>query len=324
MRVLIITSEWPSLKMPSAGIFIVRQVDFLQRAGVNVNVFHFRGAKNPLKYIRAWYHVQRLLMSECYDLIHAHWGQAAFPALPKRLPLVVTFHGSDLFGIKNSRGQFLLSGKILSLFSRWVAMIADQIILVSSQMDTALPKRHFHIIPSGIDLSLFRPITRVRARFGLGLAMDRKIIFFGGSPSNLEKRYPLALAALNLLKKDFPTIDIIVAHGIEHDKMPYYINACDVLLLTSMHEGSPNVVKEALACNIPIVSTDVGDVRQRIGNIEGCILCANDRPETIALALKKVLERNKKIEGRECVRDLDESLLTQEIIQVYEKAVSKL
>src|SRR5256885_8077140 len=90
------------------------------------------------------------------------------------------------------------------------------------------------------------------------------------------------------------------------------MNACDALVLTSMQEGSPNVVKEALACNLPVVSVPVGDVAQRLRGVEGCELCADDRPETIAAALERVLRRGQRSAGREAVQDLDEGTLTQE------------
>jgi glycosyltransferase involved in cell wall biosynthesis len=81
------------------------------------------------------------------------------------------------------------------------------------------------------------------------------------------------------------------------------------------------VVKEALACNLPVVSTDVGDVRERIENIEGCIVCEDGHPSTIAEALKQVLNRNSRIEGRNTVLNLDENLLTKKVIAVYNKAL---
>ncbi len=104
--------------------------------------------------------------------------------------------------------------------------------------------------------------------------------------------------------------------------MPLYMNACDILLLTSLHEGSPNVVKEALACNLPIISTDVGDVRMRIGGVEGCVV-TRDSPDDIAAALQMVLSRNKRVDGRRTVAALHEQLLTEKIVQVYRKALAR-
>src|SRR5207302_2384469 len=107
--------------------------------------------------------------------------------------------------------------------------------------------------------------------------LDRRLILFAASPKNPVKRYPLAESAVARLDRRYRA-ELVVAAGIAPDKMPLYMNACDALLVTSTHEGSPNVVKEALACNLPVVSADVGDVADRISKIEGCALCDSDDP----------------------------------------------
>ena len=99
--------------------------------------------------------------------------------------------------------------------------------------------------------------------------------------------------------------------------------ACDALVFTSLQEGSPNAVKEALACDLPVVSVPVGDVAERLQGIAGCELCADDRPETIAAALTRVLARGGRIAGRAAVRDLDERLLTQQVIAIYRDTVNR-
>jgi glycosyltransferase involved in cell wall biosynthesis len=316
MRVLMITTDWPSS-------FMTRQVDHLRRAGVFINVFHFRGAKNPLNYLRAWYNVRRRLKEEEYDLIHAQFGQSAFPALPKQLPLVVTFRGSDVLGIVGSNGKYQWQGYLLKVFSSLIALWADQAVAVSDALIAELPKRQYHVIPSGLDLNMFYPMERSEARLRLGWPLNCKVVFFGGNTLMPEKRYTLACTAVNLLREEFPEVKLVVAENINHTEMPCYMNASDVLLLTSTHEGSPNVVKEALACNVPVVSTDVGDVRQRIGNIEGCIVCTDDQAQTISSALCKVLTRGARIAGRETVLDLDESRLAQKMLAVYKQAINK-
>jgi glycosyltransferase involved in cell wall biosynthesis len=257
-----------------------------------------------------------------YDVIHAHHGQSGIVALAqKKRPVVITFHGTDLQGIRDQSGQVTPLGYVLRLSSQWVAMHAGEIILVADHLAKHIRNRPYHLIPAGIDLNLFRPLPMEDARFMLGLPTDMRLILFVGDPDRTEKRFWLAQKALDFLHE---MVQLVVVNGVSPEKIPFYMNACDILLVTSSTEGSPSVVKEALACDLPIVSTDVGDIRQRIKSIDGCVVCENDLPETIALALKKVLDRNKRIEGRESVRDLDERLLTQKIIQVYEKAILQL
>jgi glycosyltransferase involved in cell wall biosynthesis len=104
--------------------------------------------------------------------------------------------------------------------------------------------------------------------------------------------------------------------------MPYLMNACDAMVFTSRQEGSPNVVKEALACNLPVVSVPVGDVPERLRGVEGCELCADDRPETIAAALERVLRRGGRCNGREAVTALSENLMAQRVIAIYRAALN--
>jgi glycosyltransferase involved in cell wall biosynthesis len=104
---------------------------------------------------------------------------------------------------------------------------------------------------------------------------------------------------------------------VPHALVPVYMNACDALVLTSRHEGSPTVIKEALACNLPIVTVDVGDVHQRLDPVEGCLVCANDAPETIAAGLAQVLQSGGRVAGREAVAELDERVIVQKIVDLY-------
>ena len=319
LRVLMITSEWPTPDKPYQVPFIVRQVEYLRKAGIDVAVFPFRGGKSFQNYFRAWRKAQTEIRAGQYDLIHAQWGQSGLLALPKRLPLVVTFRGDDLEGITKEDGKLTPKGRILKNVSRLVASSADEVILVSQHMARAIPGRSYHVIPSGLDLDHFCPVPQAEVRARLGLPQEKRLVLFAGSVGNPAKRYALAQQAVDLLRAEMD-VDLLVATGITHDQIPDYMNAADALLLTSLHEGSPNVVKEALAVNLPVVATDVGDVRQRIGQIEGCAVLEGDSPEIIANTLHKVLARGKRINGRETVLDLDENIITRKVIEVYRKA----
>lgn len=322
MHVLMVTSEWPTPVHPDAVPFLVQQVDSLRREGVDLDVFHFRGAGNPLNYLRAWLSLRRKLSAKRYDLVHAQWGQSAVVALPKRLPLVVTFRGSDLEGIVAKNGRYKLSGRVLQALSRMVARWADEVIVVSPRLAAHIHGVAYHVIPSGVDLSLFRPIPQREARQRLGLPSNRRIILFAASPHRAEKRIELAREAVSMLGPESDA-DLILASGVVRELMPYYMNSCDLLLLTSSHEGSPNVVKEALACNTPVVSVDVGDARERLYGVEGCVVCDDDNPATIAAALGRVLEREKRINGAWAVAGLEERTVTRQLMSVYQKAVEQ-
>jgi teichuronic acid biosynthesis glycosyltransferase TuaC len=147
------------------------------------------------------------------------------------------------------------------------------------------------------------------------------LVLFVGDPDLARKRYGLAKLVVDTVGRSIPT-QMLVGWGKPHHEIVGLMNACDALLFTSMQEGSPNVVKEALACNLPVVSVRVGDVALRLRGIAGCELCPDDRVETIAAALERVLQRRERIDGRVAVQDLNERLLTQRLIGIYRSVMS--
>ena len=318
LRVLMLTCAWPPPDRPGyTTTFIRRQVEFLQAAGVEVDVFHFTSAMRPANYLRAWIGARRRTARDRYDIVHAQFGQSGLVALPTRLPLVVTFRGDDLQGIVGRNLRITPAGKVLQQLSRMVARSADACIVVSEHMKAFLPRSvSAHVIPSGLDLDQFRPIPREEARARLGLPLDKRLVLFVGNPAVERKRYPLAREAVDILKRSLPA-DLMVAWSVRHRDVPLWMNACDALVFTSMQEGSPNAVKEALACDLPVVSVPVGDVAQRIGGVAGCELCPDEKPESIAAALERVLRRGIRAAGRAAVQDLDERRLAQQVIDVY-------
>jgi glycosyltransferase involved in cell wall biosynthesis len=323
LRVLMLTKDWPSPGQPWRAPFIFQQYRFLAAAGADVDFFTFPGHKNPVNYARAWMDVRRRLRARPYDVIHAQFGQSGMLALPKSHPLVVTFRGSDLEGIVGANGHFTAAGRLLRGISRTVARQADAVCLVSRSMGRHLPPGvAFEVIPSGLDFERFRPMDRAAARRELGLPVEGRLVLFGGNPNVARKRHGLASAAVAELAARMPAT-LVAPDQVAHDRMPVWMNACDVLLLTSIHEGSPNVVKEALACNVPVVSVDVGDVRERIGALAGCRVCDDDRPATIAAALAAVLEHPGPFDGRSAVAELDERLLVRRMLGIYRTAIER-
>jgi glycosyltransferase involved in cell wall biosynthesis len=324
IRVLMITSDWPDhASWGGTATFISRQVDFLRAAGVDVDVFRFRGNGSPLRYASAWLGVQRRLRRQRYDLVHAQFGQSGLLALPKRLPLVVTFRGDDLEGVlSKTTGRLTARGRLLPLLSRAVARRADATIVVSAHMKALLHSdARPHVIPSGLDLERFRLIPQAEARTHLGLPSDRRLVLFVGSPTSSRKRYDLARQAVEILQRSVPA-ELVLGWAVPHEQIPYFMNACDALVFTSRQEGSPNVVKEALACNLPVVSVAIGDVPERLRDVTGCEVSADDRPETIAAGLVRALGRGQRIAGRERVLELDEHVITERVIGVYRSVLA--
>jgi len=318
-----ITSGYPQPGQPHTQQFVKRQAEFLRAAGVEVEVFDFRGRQKLRHYVTGWTRVRSRLGAGRYDLVHAQFGQSGLLALPKRLPLVVTLRGDDLQGIIDDvDGRIGLKGRILQRISQWVASHADSVIVVSEHMRAFLdPLVPVYTIPSGLDFALFRLIPRDEARRHLRLPLDKRLVLWVGKPTNPRKRFPLAQRAMELLNQSLPA-ELIVGWGVLHADMPYYMNACDALVFTSVQEGSPNAVKEALACNLPVVSVAVGDVPLRLHGVAGCEVCADDRPETIAAGLERVLRSGGRSNGRDALKDLDEASLTAKVIDVYRSVLT--
>jgi teichuronic acid biosynthesis glycosyltransferase TuaC len=324
LRVLMVTSDYPADGRPRTTHFIKRQAEFVRAAGVDVEVFHFDGSKKLVNYVRAWRRLRRHLQRGQYDLVHAQFGQSGLLTFPRRLPLLVTLRGSDILGIvDDASGRYTLKGRILQSLSRFVARRADAVILVSDHMRDVVGRTDaIHVIPSGLDLALFRPIPQAEARERLGLSPTKRLVLFVGRPNQARKRFALAQRAVEILNQTLPA-ELVVAWKVQHVDIPYYMAASDVMVFTSMQEGSPNVVKEALACDLPVVSVPVGDVEARLAGIAGCELCSDERPEAIAAALERVLRRGGRVNGRQTVQHLDETLLTRKVIAIYESILGR-
>ena len=323
IRVLMITSQWPPPGQPHTAHFIKRQAEFLRAAGVDVDVFHFKGEGNPRNYWKAWVEVHRRLRHNSYDLVHAQWGHTGLVALPTRLPLVVTLRGTDIAGVLGRNLRLTPGGRVLRLISQGVSRAADAVIVVSEHMKAFLhPTVRPYVIPTGLDFSVFRPLPRDAARQRLGMTLDKRLVLFIGRPEIPLKRFSLARQAVEILNRRLPA-ELVVAWGVPYAEMPFYLNACDALVFTSVQEGSPNAVKEALACNLPVVSVPVGDVAARLDGVMGCELCPDDRPETIAAALERVLRQGGRSAGRKAVRSLDERLTTRQVLAVYRSVLKR-
>jgi len=319
VRVLTVTSEWALPDLPEGGAFVAQQVNWIRRAGVEVDVEPFRSAMNPLNYVEVRRRVNGRLRTGRYDIVHAHFGQTGFAVLGVPVPTVVTFHGSDLLGIVGRWGRYTVRGRVLQRISRLVARRADEVIVVADVLARRLPKGvRYSIVPMTADPEVFRPGPRDDARRQLNLPVDRKIVLFAGRPQVERKRYSLAKRAVDLLGSD--NVDLMWVSGLPPSGVATYMQASDALLVTSLHESGPVVVKEALACRLPVVSVDVGDVREIAGDIPGCIV-TDDSPEALSRALEHVLRTPTRLDGSERAPVLDQARLVSQVVSIYERAL---
>src|SRR6195256_1007471 len=189
------------------------------------------------------------------------------------LPVVVTYHGSDILGWINKKGQRELLGRLIAGAGRIVARRVDAAIVQSDEMASKLTGANVYVIPHEVDFKVFQPTERDQARSELGLSGQKKYLLFAANPKVGVKRFPLARAVADALPHADPSVELLVVCKDTQQRLALYMSACDALVFPSYQEGSPNIVKQAMACNLPIVATDVGDVRQVIGKTRECHIC---------------------------------------------------
>jgi glycosyltransferase involved in cell wall biosynthesis len=305
LSVLVVTAMYPHAEQPGSGAFVMHQVGFLRSLGHEVSVVHIRGYQSRWNYLKGALSVLRATWRKRYDVVHVHYGLTGVCALIRwRTPLVVTLHGSDV-----------LQGWLQPLVSRIISSIADATIVVSPAI-----ANHWRgtVIPCGVDLEKFRRMDRAVARRELGLPDTGKVVLFPFDPNRRVKRYDVAEGAVQLLRERGMDISILPVWNVANDRMPLYYSAADAMVLCSDTEGSPTSVKEALACNLPVVSTDVGDVRSLLIGIDGTEIC-DQNVTSLAVGLERAIERNEVLafNGRSAMARFDHNRTAQALMNVY-------
>jgi glycosyltransferase involved in cell wall biosynthesis len=309
MRVLFVTNMYPHKEDPSFGTFVFEQVRALRASGVEIDVLFINGRASRLNYLLGYARFLWRSTRHRYDLVHAHYVFAGLIARAQLwLPVVQSFHGAG--------EMYTLQGWLC----RRLAPRVDAVIVTSRDHWTQLGHPHAEIIPCGVDFDLFRPMPQARARSTLGWPADRKVLLWLGDPRR-EKRLELVQATYQRLCPLRADLDLRVVSRVPHDKVPAHLNAADVLILTSDHEGSPVVIKEAMACNLPIVSTAVGDVPELFRGVEGCLVAKQD-PADLAAKVRQLLEAGQRTKGREAIRHLGSAEEARRIVDVYRKVLA--
>lgn len=298
--------------------FIDRQMESLKKAGLDVIPFSLQTNKSRLNYVRMVSLINKIIIKKNISIVHAHFIYSALPCIiNKKVPLVLSLMGTDVLGKVDKK--FIV--KIKNLFSRFLILTllprCDAVIVKSNEMKKFVSHPNIHVIPNGIDFDTFAPMNMRAAKKTLHRCSDRSIILFAGNPENLRKNYALALHVYKIVLKKYPNVDLIPLKNIPHSKVPFYLNAASCLLLTSFNEGSPNILKEALACNVPVVSVDVGDAAERLQGLEMCAVCDFDA-YALANPICRILENPGRPELRDKIRYLDNSLIADKINKLYQ------
>ena len=304
MRILIVARSKDGRYAP----FITEQVEAIEKQGVECKYFGVDG-KGILGYLRQIPKLKKAIRDFHPDLIHAHYGLCGLLAnYQRRVPVVTTYHGSDI----NDPRVFRLSKKAIRR-SRFNIFVSQK------NVDIASPQNDFALIPCGINLEDYPVIEKSEARRLMGLSQDKKYVLFAGAFDNHVKNAPLAKKAMELV----PEAELLELKGYTRSQVAVLMQAVDAFLMTSFTEGSPQVIKEAMACGCPIVSVDVGDVKERIKEIPGCFVVSRN-VEAITGKLKEAFDFTGRTLGRMAVMDegLSNVNIASRIISIYKTLVS--
>lgn len=293
--------------------FIKSQGESLKEEGVSIDYFTIQG-KGIKGYLNNLKLLKKHLKSKQYDLIHAHYGLIGVLCILtfSGKPIVLSIMGDDAYGKIGIDGKRAFSSYMVIFLTQIALFFADAIIVKSKNILTWVPyKRKTTIVPNGVNFNVFKPTNEVLAR---------NTILFLADESNERKNFTLLKDALSIINDE--KLFLLSPYPIKHHEFPMYLNKSSVFVLTSYIEGSPNVIKEAMACNIPIVSTDVGDVQEVIGNTKGCFIAQFD-PKDVAEKIKSALAFGKRTTGRKDIEHLESGNIARKIIGIYKKVLEK-
>ena len=305
MRVLFVSSGTNSFGISP---IVKNQGESLKEQGIELEYFTIK-QKGLKGYFKAIFELKELLKSSSFDVIHAHyWLSALVASFAGAKPIVASLMGDDVKTYRVIRWIIYLMSYI-----SW-----SKIIVKSKDMYNSLGLKGVSIVPNGVDMNRFKSIPKEIAQRELGWDSSKRHILFTSDPNRYEKNFSLLKKAVDILNNN--SIEIHYLKDIPNERVFYYYNAADVVALSSLWEGSPNAVKESMACSVPIVSTNVGDVQEVLSDTKGCYI-ASFEPEDFASKLKEAMEFGKKTEGREKIDYLKSQNIAKKIINIYKEAI---
>jgi len=307
MRVLIVANNKPGHFSP----FVMEQVEALTKLGVEFDFFGVDG-KGASGYLANLIPLKKKIHEFQPDLLHAHYAHSGLLAnLQRTVPVVTTYHGSDI----HSGGLNLSISKVTARYSAYNIFVSPWLLELSGYHG-----ENKSVIPCGVSTTTFFPMERAEARKQLGWDVNETYVLFAGAFENEVKNSTLAKAATSLL----PNVSLVELRGYSREQVNLAVNAANCLLMTSHREGSPVVIKEAMACGTPIVSVDVGDVKEVLAGVDGCFISTYD-VKNVATHLKQALKFEGKTNGPQSIieKGLSNELIVKQIKEIYNHVLIK-
>ena len=307
MRVLIVANNKPGHFSP----FVMEQVEALKKLGVEFDFFGVDG-KGASGYLANLIPLKKKIHEFQPDLLHAHYAHSGLLAnLQRTVPVVTTYHGSDI----HSGGLNLSISKVTARYSAYNIFVSPWLLELSGYHG-----ENKSVIPCGVSTTTFFPMERAEARKQLGWDVNETYVLFAGAFENEVKNSTLAKAATSLL----PNVSLVELRGYSREQVNLAVNAANCLLMTSHREGSPVVIKEAMACGTPIVSVDVGDVKEVLAGVDGCFISTYD-VKNVATHLKQALKFEGKTNGPQSIMEkgLSNELIVKQVLEIYNHVLIK-
>ena len=323
MKLLVVASDKGGHFVP----FIEEQITALEALGVQIIRYGITG-KGIIGYLRCLPALKRAIQQHQPDLIHAHYGLSGLLAnLQRRVPVVTTYHGSDI-NVPAVR-RFSKIAMCLSAHNIFVSQRNVTLALSPNSLITYRLKKRYTLLPCGVNIP--QPWSEMQTQRVEQLTLNQwvqeklnagvKHVLFAGAFNNAVKDPELAKAAINELASEGVKAELIELKGYNRDQVNALMYNCDALLMTSKTEGSPQVIKEAMACGCPIVSVDVGDVAERVEGVDGCYVVSSREPAAIAEALQKALAFPGKTNGRQRIIEmgLSNEQVAERLMAIYKQ-----
>jgi teichuronic acid biosynthesis glycosyltransferase TuaC len=324
LHVLVVSNHWSKTDNNTNGsIWVDRQVNALRKLGVQVSTFNIGHEHAPTKVFRKWRELRQTVRRLQPDLVHARYGTLVGTlSVSSGAPSVITYAGSDLLpgagGISKTR---IRTGICLSNLA---ALRANALIAVSDELRRALWWRSHEtiVIPDGVDLEVFRPHPQEEARHTLGWNKEEVVVLIDAKRDPERKGLSIAQSAMDIVKARFPKARLQVLQVSNPADMPLHCSAADIFLCASRTEGSPNMVKEAMACNLPVVSTPVGDVPDLLARVHPSEIVPRNA-QALGEAMVRILQKPKRSNGHDHCQSFNLTLIAQRVLAVCRSVVDR-